>query len=161
MFQGIMVLVFIKATKKKKILEPLLITHFQGARDGGKNKKSVRGWFCLCPFLGDDTKLKFIRRPSPIEFLLLRYQRSREEPSLSISLSLVSLLLLSRQQVIDPQSHLSILESGYSELDLRGVLEKRFFFFFFPTHTGWNETLILPDLSISSPDLEESGMFNS
>lgn len=53
-----------------------------------------------------------------IPFFFHLYHPSHQQPSLSFPLSVYSLLFLSRQQVIDPQSHLSILESGYSKLDL-------------------------------------------
>lgn len=60
-----------------------------------------------------------------IPFFFPSYRPSHQQPSLSFPLSVYSLLFFSRQQVIDPQSHLSILESGYSKLDLRRALEDR------------------------------------
>lgn len=60
-----------------------------------------------------------------IPFFFHPYHPSHQQPSLSFPLSVYSLLFFPRQQVIDPQSHLSILESGYSKLDLRRALEDR------------------------------------
>ncbi len=45
-----------------------------------------------------------------------------QQLSLSLSLCVCSPLPLSRQKVIDPQSHLLITESGYSTLDLERLL---------------------------------------